>query len=228
MSLDQIAQNSVPAAPIFLPMGDRYPPWPIPLSNGDAGSGLTLFGYAGRSCEVPMPASPDRVLNFFGKCTKDNIFNSSDGPCSCQAFQSLFDDHVTFHAKIFGTSFKMFASGTVGNILLLAILVLIFALICLPMIYWLSYRLSRKELIATKSQDFFLKWHTQRNSSFFCLALIVLGGLLFLFNVNGKTEIKLTEAFSIGTIYPGLAMVFFGVTIWLMMARKVNPPNRVT
>jgi hypothetical protein len=225
MPLQQIAQTNPPP---ILPMGDLYPPWPLPIANGDASSGLSVFSFAGRSCEAPMPISPQQVISFFEKCTKENVFFASDGPCSCQSFQSIVSDHFTFHAKVFGKTVKMFANGTLGNILLVTIVVMIFSLICLPLVYWLSYRLSRKELMATKSQDFFLKWHTQRNSSFFCLTLIVLGGLLFLLNVNGQTEIKLTEALSINTTYPGLAMVFFGVIIWLLMARKVNPSPKKT
>ncbi|WP_349958134.1 hypothetical protein [Rhizobium sp. ZPR3] len=192
-----------------MPILPQYQPLLIGETNGEFG----VFDANGHTCRVPKIVNISKIRAFFGGCPPAKFLNDQNPECSCKAFISQMDDFGILTTKIGGQYYTAYGTGIGYPIMLVILALIVFGTIGAPIIYFISYRMSRSEIQATKNPEFFFQWHARRLSGLFALVLFCAGFALFFLSLAGTSEIELL-GLRLSTNYPGLVMVAFGFLIW--------------
>jgi hypothetical protein len=170
-------------------------------------------------CLIPQyPFS--EVNKFLLNCTTEKFMNPDNPECSCNALNASFPDYVITLTKSGSMLGEFGGSGGASLYVFAAFVVAISFVVTLPLTLLISYRMSRREVQATKNGTFFMKWHRQKQSSFISLVLIVLGVILLFASVSGQSELDLAGILKITSVYPGLISLVLGFWIWLTTIRS--------
>jgi hypothetical protein len=200
-----------------------------PLRMGDVFPGIGDFVANGSACRVPALSDFPKLDIFFHACPPGKFLNIANPECSCAALRSVIEDHAVFTVKLGAQYFPIYGGGTLYPLFLLLIVATVAVVASVPFVYYISYRMSRRELMESKrGREFFLTWHQQRLSSLICLALICFGFVLLLLGITGPTEINVFGFFKMSTSLPGLGSMLLGFLTWRMIINKSPAPSPLT
>jgi hypothetical protein len=225
-----VAQAPPPQQPPpILPFQGPLPFLPAfqPLAVGEADAGMVVFQSNGHICRVPRFINFNKMQTYFAKCPSDKFLAPDHPECSCGTYTSNFDDFGSVVIKSGSWSYYASGNGALYPVVMLAVLSVALIIICMPFVYFFSYRMSRRELSQSHREGFFFQWHKQRLSSLICLTMICFGFILLLLGVSGNSEIAVFGLFTISTSLPGIVFALLGFLTWrIILTRAPDEPAK--